>query len=341
MADLHLPPRIPSTGPPITPSYEFPSTSYNVLEKISQKPDEHYVKYKKNKRPPAVPQSNELKNQSEPERISPRSSEWEIKTPPPVQRSVQEDQVVESVTKPPSNKVKTKTGGLFGFLTRKTSSGSDNESNNSRPTKSKPKKIRVLKQPNSPKPTTKESSPRPVLPPPPPPRSTETILTLDAFVQPLAPIPPPAAQLVPMPRTLQEVQAFMDTDDEQQEANVKAVSPPTAIKPSISIDDSQPEDTWELMAQHRRVTQSMAVAQAAIKNRPQKATQSDEDNEEDKLHRTTMAIELAKPKTMREMKKAQMERQNKSGPHPFENVEKEFKFDASNNKQKQHSDTEA
>lgn len=91
-----------------------------------------------------------------------------------------------------------------------------------------------------------------------------------------------------------------------------AISPPPLRNgrmkvQSSSDDDDAPDDTWNILAQHRMNTQNMVQAQDAAKQRQPAAKQR-----ADVVVQQQRQIELInKPKTMREMRKDQEERRGK------------------------------
>lgn len=111
-----------------------------------------------------------------------------------------------------------------------------------------------------------------------------------------------------------------------------AISPPPVRNgrmkvQSSSDDDDAPDDTWNMLAQHRMNTQNMVQAQAAAKQRQPAANQRPRAD----IAQQQRQIELInKPKTMREMRKDQEEKRGK-----------EIRLEGDGGRRNVESDTEA
>lgn len=112
-----------------------------------------------------------------------------------------------------------------------------------------------------------------------------------------------------------------------------AISPPpvrngrTKVQ-SSSDDDDAPDDTWNMLAQHRMNTQNMVQAQAAAKQRQPAANQRPRADIDAQQQRQIELIN--KPKTMREMRKDQEDRRGK-----------EIRLEGDGGRRNVESDTEA
>lgn len=152
---------------------------------------------------------------------------------------------------------------------------------------------------------------------------------------------------IPKQRTILNLTSTEHTPSSQIASSKQPQSP-------SSPSDNEPEDTWNLVAKHRQNTQTMAKVQAAVKPRPPQSTEAQknpldslqmgsritiEQLQQSKILQQKRQIDMInKPKTMREMKKDQMQRQGEQGHGGQGHGGKEINF---TNGKKEDSDTEA